>query len=90
MAGCEICGKAGKLRICKICGRKVCPEHFDEKRNICVACAETLCEVCGNKLSIGNCAYCGRLVCEDCSMEIGPALVCRECYQKIERLSLKL
>ncbi|QOJ79758.1 hypothetical protein IG193_03570 [Infirmifilum lucidum] len=65
-----------------MCGRRVCRIHYRDRLGICIACEETLCEVCGRKLSIGYCSKCGRLVCEDCSVEIGPALLCIECYKK--------
>lgn len=81
---CEICGRASEeLFTCRICGRRVCKRHYRDSREICIACEEALCEVCGRKLSIGYCSKCGRLVCEDCSVEIGPALLCIECHRKV-------
>ncbi len=82
MEKCEICLTRPAEYTCSLCGRRVCREHYDEHKGICHACRETLCQVCGSKLAIGYCKYCGRLVCEDCSVEEGAALVCKECAAK--------
>ncbi|MDE1847273.1 MAG: hypothetical protein KGH52_04425 [Candidatus Micrarchaeota archaeon] len=36
---CYICGKIS-ARVCGMCGRHVCEEHFDQKANVCTSCAK--------------------------------------------------
>ncbi|MEM0346025.1 MAG: hypothetical protein QW650_05050 [Thermofilum sp.] len=80
---CEICLEKSEVLIrCRLCGREVCPEDFDEARGVCAACSETLCQICGERLSVGYCEECGRLTCRECSIEHGPALLCLECAAK--------
>ncbi|RLE61523.1 MAG: hypothetical protein DRJ32_01105 [Thermoprotei archaeon] len=79
---CEICDSFTKdVYICKLCGRKVCKEHYDETKSICLVCAVTLCQLCGKRLARGNCAVCGKLVCSACSIKVGAGLVCKRCLQ---------
>ncbi|HEC88077.1 MAG TPA: orotate phosphoribosyltransferase [Thermoplasmata archaeon] len=35
---CSICGKAGKMYTCSICGRNFCSEHYDLTLGICISC----------------------------------------------------
>ncbi|MFI5412263.1 MAG: hypothetical protein ACHQX1_00010 [Candidatus Micrarchaeales archaeon] len=34
---CDICGKIAK-HTCKLCGKRVCDAHYDEKNKICTSC----------------------------------------------------
>ncbi len=89
---CEICYEKEAEYVCKICGRKVCRNHYKPESGLCSLCARTLCQICGQKLSIGYCQICGRLGCDTCLRQIDPARwVCIECLQKhgikgVERL----
>ncbi|RLI95802.1 MAG: hypothetical protein DRO92_01035 [Candidatus Altiarchaeales archaeon] len=35
---CDICKKVAILYTCPLCGRRVCSEHFDIRRGVCVEC----------------------------------------------------
>jgi hypothetical protein len=35
---CDICGKRLAKHTCRLCGRRVCNEDFDEKLGICKSC----------------------------------------------------
>ncbi len=37
MTLCYICGRPAK-RVCKLCGKHVCGEHFDAKLGVCTSC----------------------------------------------------
>lgn len=78
---CEICHEREATRICKICGRKTCNEHWGKE--MCRICEATICESCGEKLSLGYCTVCGKLVCASCSKEIGAAVICLQCHSKL-------
>ncbi len=39
---CYICGKAGILHTCRICGKNVCGEHFDFSTGLCMNCKARL------------------------------------------------
>ncbi len=83
MAKCEICGEREALYKCRLCGRLVCPLHFNKKKGICSVCEMALCEICGRNLSIGYCPICGRLGCSDCLVQITPVVrVCKDCLAK--------
>ena len=36
---CDICGMAGKLNTCILCGRRVCGRCYLAEKRVCVACA---------------------------------------------------
>jgi len=38
MGLCSICGKPGAMHTCKLCGRIVCKNCFDNFNNICKQC----------------------------------------------------
>lgn len=41
MAGlCSICGRPGAMYTCHLCGRMVCPQHYDAAHGVCTACAQ--------------------------------------------------
>ena len=80
---CELCGKPGVAK-CRMCGRTVCSEHYDEKSRLCKVCSMSLCEVCGRRVAIGRCVLCGRLGCEDCLVQVDNVRrICRECLVKV-------
>ncbi|MEM3289914.1 MAG: hypothetical protein QW046_00080 [Candidatus Micrarchaeaceae archaeon] len=35
---CDICHLKQAKHVCKLCGRRVCDEHFDSRLGICTAC----------------------------------------------------
>ncbi|MEE9474459.1 MAG: hypothetical protein V3V36_02180 [Candidatus Hydrothermarchaeaceae archaeon] len=35
---CSVCGKVVSVQTCRLCGRQVCPEHFDASRGMCISC----------------------------------------------------
>ncbi len=35
---CDICGKAAILQTCPLCGRRVCSEHFNGEKGVCIQC----------------------------------------------------
>lgn len=81
---CEVCGEAEALHRCSMCGRLVCPRHFDRGRGVCTFCVQALCQVCGRMLSITHCAVCGRLVCLDCSVQVNTVIhVCSKCHEAL-------
>ncbi|MGC9210194.1 MAG: hypothetical protein ACP5FT_02885 [Acidilobus sp.] len=80
---CEVCNLRPALHVCRICGRRVCEEHYDESRGICVICASSLCEICKERLAITFCPVCGRLICYEDSVQVDNVRrVCRECFDK--------
>ncbi len=77
---CEVCRRRPATRRCRLCGRLVCSEDYDESRGICRFCAETLCEVCGERLAVASCEVCGRLVCDECGVQLTPVVwLCPSC-----------
>ncbi|HHF55987.1 MAG TPA: orotate phosphoribosyltransferase [Thermoplasmatales archaeon] len=36
---CSICGKAGKMFSCRLCGKNVCSEHYDFASGMCITCS---------------------------------------------------
>ncbi|RLE57986.1 MAG: hypothetical protein DRJ40_01915 [Thermoprotei archaeon] len=76
---CELCEELPSEYTCRICGRLVCRLDYVLNEGICVVCKSALCEVCGRELSVAVCKMCGRLVCELCSVEDGPARICKLC-----------
>lgn len=78
---CEICLEKPASRVCGLCGRRVCEDHWRGDR--CEACEIATCQVCRARLSVGYCMVCGRLVCEDCSVEVGVARVCKLCAARL-------
>ena len=79
---CEICRENEPSHVCRLCGRRVCDEDYDERGEICIACSEVICQICRENLSIGYCRVCGRLVCDLCSVKNGATLVCVECLPR--------
>jgi len=35
---CDICGKAGYLSSCVLCGKRVCQRCVDPMKGVCIAC----------------------------------------------------
>ncbi|MEA1925038.1 MAG: hypothetical protein U9M95_04135 [Candidatus Altiarchaeota archaeon] len=35
---CDICGRVDIIRTCPLCGRRVCSEHFNKEKGICIQC----------------------------------------------------
>ncbi|MGB9827281.1 hypothetical protein IMZ38_03125 [Thermosphaera chiliense] len=80
---CEICMVNDAVYTCRLCGRRVCRQDFDDQRGICKVCSLTLCELCGKQLSVGYCVVCGRLGCEDCMIQVSNvAYICRDCFAR--------
>lgn len=81
---CEICSVNPAEYTCRMCGRRVCSEDYDEEEELCKICKTARCEVCKRQLAITTCKYCRRLVCEDCSIQISLVeYVCIDCYKKV-------
>ncbi len=81
---CEICGEKEATHTCRLCGRRVCDEHYDPATGLCTICSQSLCEICGERLASAYCEICGRYVCYDCSIQVTPAVrVCKECFSKL-------
>ena len=77
---CEVCLDEAVDKVCEVCGRRVCNEHYIASKGRCVVCDEAVCRLCGLMLSIGYCIVCGREICEDCSVEVDEIrYVCVEC-----------
>ena len=80
---CEICHIREARYVCRLCGRRVCEEHFDKEKDLCVICSSSLCELCGVRLAVTYCPVCGRLICYEDSVQVDNVRrVCRECYAK--------
>jgi len=35
---CDVCGTKLAKHACKLCGKRVCDEHYDSKAGICTSC----------------------------------------------------
>ncbi len=79
---CEICHVNEAVFTCRLCKRRVCREHYDEARGLCVVCSSSLCEICGARLAVTFCPICGRLVCYEDSVQVDNVRrVCRKCFE---------
>ncbi|RLE94523.1 MAG: hypothetical protein DRN04_02995 [Thermoprotei archaeon] len=85
MSVCEIClEKQGTLRCIK-CGRLVCEEDFDRKKNLCKICSSTLCSICKTNLAIALCEKCEKQVCEYCCEEVDEHIyICKNCLKSYQ------
>ncbi len=86
---CELCRVNEARRKCRICGRYVCPEDFDDELGICIACKNALCDLCRSNLATSHCSLCGRIVCSSCSIDIdGVRRICFFCLIGSRSISL--
>ena len=77
---CDVCSASPAKFKCRICGRRVCDEHFRAQESVCSVCADTLCSICRKRLSLASCEVCGRIVCEECSIQVTPVIrICTFC-----------
>ena len=35
---CDVCGTGLAKHTCKLCGRRACEKHYDEKLGVCTSC----------------------------------------------------
>ncbi len=82
---CEICEDEIASRVCKICGRRVCKNHFNEELQICKVCEITLCYICMSRFAVTVCAVCGKPICEKDSSKFGLYRICNRCLQLLHR-----
>lgn len=82
MDRCEICHVNEAKFTCRLCKRRVCRDHYDEAKGLCVVCSSSLCEICGLRLAVTFCPICGRLVCYEDSVQVDNVRrICRRCYE---------
>ncbi len=83
MVKCVICERKEAVHKCRLCGRPVCDDDYDQSTGLCSVCTTTRCEICGKYPAIGYCMICGRVGCEDCLIQVTlVSYVCKECMRK--------
>jgi len=80
---CEICLINEASRVCRICGRHVCLEDYDEGKGVCSICSSTLCYMCGERLAVSLCAKCGKPICRVHSVRVGLIRYCLNCAKEL-------
>ncbi len=80
---CEICRKPA-IATCRLCGRRVCEDHYDKATGLCTICLNARCEICRERLALGRCVVCGRFICDRCSVQLDNVRrICIKCLNDI-------